>query len=95
MVKIVEITTKSCPVCKMIAPMLVKAIEPFAQRVNFQVYDADSEVGSQYCKAYNIKGAPQFFFFNSNGDLIHRHSGAIALGEVRARINQILTDYEK
>lgn len=95
MVKLVEITSKNCPVCKMMAPMLNVAIQPFVNTLDFKVYDAESPEGQHYVKNYNIKGAPVFLFYNANGDLIYRHQGSIALGEVRNRINAILTDATK
>lgn len=72
--------------------MIQKAIEPLRNAVDFEVLDGQSERGKNYVEAYNIKAVPCFFFFNSRGDMIYRHQGAISLGEVRARINQILTD---
>lgn len=94
MAKIIEITSPTCPVCRMMEPMLKVALQPFPH-VKLEVHCNNTPDGEYYCRAYDIHQAPTFLFMNNRGDVIRRHSGAITLGEVRSIINQILTDYTR
>ena len=66
-VKIIEVTTATCGICKAIAPMISKLVERFGDVVDFEKQEVNFD--ADIVQKYNI----------FNGDmLIDRHSGGIS-----------------
>lgn len=90
MVKIVEITTPTCGVCKMIAPMVAKVISLYDNsELEFKKYcygeDAEAD---EYAEKYNIANVPVFFFYKGD-EMVYRHNGAISLPQLKNKINEL------
>lgn len=88
MYKIIEITTPTCSVCKMIKPMVEKVISSFPA-VDFQVYDHEDEDIKYYLEAYKIKTVPAFFFIYE-GDVRDTHFGAITMPDLKKKIENLI-----
>lgn len=78
--KIIEITTPTCSVCKMIKPMLEMALKKNFPELEMLVLDHESEEGMKYVEKYHIKSVPSFFFIKDN-EVVERHFGAISAPE--------------
>lgn len=77
-VKIVEVTTPTCGICKSIAPMIKAAVAKVADKVDFEVVEASWD--DAIVKEHNINQVPTFLFFNpETNELVNRHSGAIMM----------------
>lgn len=90
MVKIVEITTPTCGVCKMIAPMVDKVVSMFSSdELEFTklCYGEDDEAG-KYAEQYGITNVPVFFFYK-DGEMVRRHDGAVSLPQLKSIINEL------
>lgn len=90
-VKVTEITTPTCGVCKMIAPMVQKAVESFsAEQLEFRKLcigeDAEAD---EYVKRGDIQSVP-VFFFEVNGEEKTVHHGALNLPQFKAKVNELL-----
>jgi len=87
MYKIIEITTPTCSVCKMLKPMIEKVMAGFKD-VIFEVYDyQDSEV-QYYMNKFAIKSVPAFFFI-AEGEIVDSHFGAIGLPELKKKVENL------
>ena len=75
--KIVEVTTPTCTVCKMIKPMLEMVLNKHFSSLNIEVLDHESDEGKKYVEKYSIKSVPAFFFIKNN-EVINTHFGAIS-----------------
>lgn len=88
MYKVVEITTPTCSVCKMIKPMVEKVMSGYPA-VNFQVYDHEDPDIKYYLEAYNIKSVPAFFFVNG-GEVYNTHFGAITMPDLKKKVEELV-----
>lgn len=93
--KIIEIVTSTCSVCKMLKSMIEKTVELF--NINLEVYIADTEEGSamanKFLEKYNIKSVPAFFFMKDD-EVIDTHFGAITMPVLKNKI-ETLKNYGK
>lgn len=67
--KLIEVGSTSCGVCKMMKPMVEKAISKFStEDVEFIYINGDTEEGKEIMKQYsieNVSKVPSFFFFTN------------------------------
>lgn len=82
--KIIEITTPTCSVCKMLKPMLAKVMESYPN-IEFCVYDHEDSEIQNILKEYSIKSVPAFFFIQ-NDTVKETHFGAITLPDFKKKI---------
>lgn len=75
--KIVEITTPTCTVCKMLKPMLEMVLNKNFTDLKMDVYDHESDEGKKYVEKYSIKSVPAFFFIK-NDEVVDTHFGSIS-----------------
>ena len=87
MFKIIEITTPTCSVCKMLKPMLAKAMESFSD-VEMMVLDHQDEVALKMAENYSIRTVPAFFFMKDDL-VIDTHYGAITMPDFKNKINML------
>lgn len=85
--KIIEITTPTCSVCKMIKPMLAKAMESFHD-VEMVVVDHQDDIAVKLAEKYSIRTVPAFFFMK-NDEVIDTHYGAIAMTNFKNKVNTL------
>lgn len=87
MVKVIEITTASCGICKSIAPMIDKAVQLQGNSIIFEKKEVTWE--DSIVDEYNIRSVPTFLFFNSEtNELIDRHSGPISMPQFNSKIKE-------
>lgn len=90
MYKVIEITTPTCSVCKMIKPMVEKVMSSYSN-VDFKVYDhLDTDV-KYYLETYNIKSVPAFFFLKE-GDIVDTHFGALTLPILKSKVENLINE---
>ena len=86
--KIIEITTPTCSVCKMIKPMLAKVMESYTN-VEFNVYDHEDSAAQGLLAEYSIKSVPAFFFIK-NDKVVDNHFGAITLPDFKKKVESLI-----
>lgn len=87
MLKVIEITTPTCGICKSIAPMINKAVELQGDNIIFEKKEVDWD--DAIVSEYDIHSVPTFLFFNSEtNELIDRHIGPISMPQFNAMINE-------
>ena len=87
---IIEITTKTCSVCRMLAPMVNKTLENYPQ-VSLDIYDYEAPEVKTLLTRYSIKSVPAFFFIKDN-EVVDSHFGAIAMPELKTKINNLINE---
>lgn len=90
MYQIIEITTPTCSVCKMIKPMIEKVISSY-NNVKLNVYDHEEEGAKFFLEKYNLKTVPAFFFIKE-GEIIDVHFGAINLPLFKSKIENLIDE---
>lgn len=90
MYKVVEITTPTCSVCKMIKPMLEKVFASYPS-VSFNVYDHEELDARYFLEQYNIKTVPAFFFIKE-GEVDDVHFGAISVPMLKNKIEKLINE---
>lgn len=89
--KIIEITTPTCSVCKMLKPMIEKVMASYSN-IEFIVYDHENPDIKYFLETYKIKSVPAFFFVKE-GETIDIHFGAISLPELKKKVENLI-NYE-
>lgn len=82
-VKIIEVTTATCGICKAIAPMISKLVEKFGDQVDFEKQEVDFD--ADIVQKCNINQVPTFLFFDGD-ELIDRHTGAISAPDFSKKV---------
>lgn len=91
MVKIVELTTPTCSICKMIAPMVEKTIAELpADKVSYFNVNALEGQGKLLADKHGVRSVPVFFFLNEANEVTYRHDGAITPAIIRDKVNAII-----
>lgn len=90
MYKIVEITTPTCSVCKMIKPMVEKVMSSY-DKVTFFVLDHEDSDAKYYLETYNLKTVPAFFFIKEN-EISDVHFGAITLPDLKKKVERLMDE---
>lgn len=85
---VVDFWAKWCGPCKMIAPALDTLAKEFEGKILVVKVDADQNQG--LLATYGIAGIPTLLFFHQ-GEIVGRHTGAVALSELRDKFNEVLT----
>lgn len=74
--KIIEITTPTCSVCKMLKPMLNMVMSKNFNNIEFTVHDHEDTEVQDLINEYSIRSVPAFFFMKDNV-VVNTHFGAI------------------
>lgn len=91
MVKLVELTTPDCSVCKMIAPMVAKTVSEFpADKLSFFSVNALEGQGKLLADKHGVRSVPVFFFLNDANEITYRHDGPITPAVIREKVNAML-----
>lgn len=90
MYQIIEVTTPTCSVCKMIKPMIEKVISSYPT-VKFNVFDHEEEGAKFFLEKYNLKTVPAFFFIRE-GEIVNTHFGAITLPDFKKKIESLINE---
>lgn len=90
-VNVIEITSPTCGVCKMIEPMVKKAVESFTpEQLEFRrlCVGVDAEA-DEIAKRDNIQSVPVFYFSADDKDTLI-HQGSIILPQFKKFVNGFL-----
>lgn len=90
MYKIIEITTPTCSVCKMIKPIVEKVMSSY-NNIDFRICDHEDPDVKYYLETYKIKSVPAFFFIKE-GEIIDVHFGAINLPELKKKVERLIDE---
>ena len=89
--KIIEITTPTCSVCKMLKPVLGMIMPKFYPNIELIVVDHEEELAKKYLEEYSIKSVPAFFF-TKDDKVIKTHFGAITVPDFKNIVDEVYTD---
>lgn len=83
--KLVEVTTANCSICKMIDPIVDSVVKLQGERIEFEklVVDWDDNV----IQKYNIVQVPTFLFLDGD-ELLFRHTGVLNMQFLNKMINR-------
>lgn len=87
---VMEVTTPTCSVCKMLAPMIKKTMELYPE-VKLDVYDHEDESVKAILEKYSIKSVPAFFF-TKDGEIVDTHFGAIGMPELKNKLTKLTNE---
>lgn len=93
--KLIEITTTTCSVCKMLAPMVKALTNSEDIELDIQIADDEEHLsaeGKKLIEEYKIKSVPVFFFIKEN-KVIDKHFGAISFPELKTKIKNIKNEH--
>ena len=90
MYKVVEITTPTCSVCKMLKPMISKVLESYPNVTLCVVDHEDSDI-QYFLKEFSIKSVPAFFFVKE-GETVDTHFGAITMPLMKSKIEKLINE---
>ena len=82
--KILEFTTPTCGVCKILSPVINAGIKNLPEGVSFEKVSTTVELAEKY----NIKTTPTFILLDENEKELARHEGAITLPNFKKFIQQ-------
>lgn len=85
--KVIEVTTATCGICKMIDPIIKKVVEMQGPRIQFEkkTVDWDDEI----VKKYNVIQVPTFLFLDGD-TLLFRHTGVLTIQFFNEMINRCI-----
>lgn len=91
--KLIEVGSTSCGVCKMMKPMVEKAVSKFSpDELDFIYINGDTEEGKEIMEQYQIKNVskvPTFFFFKNSVE-IENFNGGMTLPSLIQKIKSHL-----
>lgn len=83
--KIIEITTPTCGICKSLAPMVDKVVSIHGDSVVFEKYEVDWD--DPLVKQYTISSVPFFIFLNEEtGEEYMQHRGPVSFNVLNQHI---------
>lgn len=90
--KLIEVGGTTCGVCRMMKPMVDKAISQFSEELEFKYIYGDTESGQEEMKEYGIgevSHVPSFFFIQ-DGEIKDTVNGGISLPRLVSKIKSYL-----
>lgn len=95
---LIEVGSTSCGVCKMMKPMVERAVSKFTpDKLTFVYINGDTEEGKEMMEKYSIESVgkvPSFFFKIQNEDgtwhLLDKFDGGVSLFTLMSKINNCL-----
>ncbi len=85
---VVDFYATWCGPCKALSPLVEKAAEKYAGKVEFHKVDVDQE--AELSQEYNVESLPTLIYFDSEGNEIDRTVGYIDAQELDSRIQQLI-----
>lgn len=83
--KVLEITTATCGICKSLAPMVEKVVSLHGDSVEFEKKEVDWD--DPLVKQYNVTSVPFFSFYNSETEQEYsQHRGPISFNVLNQHI---------
>lgn len=90
--KLIEVGSTSCGVCKMMKPMVDKAVSKFDDKLEFIYVYGDTEEGKKIMEENSISDVSNVptFFFIKDGEIKETLSGGISMPALTEKINNII-----
>lgn len=88
--KIIEITTPTCSVCKMLKPMIEMIITKHFNQIELDVRDYEDEFVKELIEKHVIRSVPVFFFMK-NDEVIDTHFGAITAPALKTFCEKLIS----
>lgn len=90
MYQVIEITTPTCSVCKMIKPMVEKVMSNYPS-IKFNVYDHEEEGAKYFFEKYNLKSVPAFFFIRG-AEIVDVHFGPVTMPDLKSKLDSLTNE---
>jgi thioredoxin 1 len=84
---LVDLGANKCIPCRMMAPILEKLREDYAQKMNVTVIDVFQNPAAG--KQYDVTIIPTQIFFDSSGKELYRHEGFFSREEILAKWQEL------
>ena len=90
--KLIEVGSTSCGVCKMMKPMVDKAVSKFADELEFVYVYGDTDEGKKIMEENSISDVSNVptFFFIKDGEIKETLSGGISMPALTEKIKNII-----
>lgn len=90
--KLIEVGSTSCGVCKMMKPMVDKAVSKFTDELEFIYVYGDTEEGKKIMEENSISDVSNVptFFFIKDGEIKETLSGGISMPALTEKIKNII-----
>lgn len=88
--KIIEITTPTYSVCKMLKPMIEMIITKHFNQIELDVRDYEDEFVKELIEKHVIRSVPVFFFMK-NDEVIDTHFGAITAPALKTFCEKLIS----
>lgn len=88
--KIIEITTPTCSVCKMLKPMIEMIVTKHFNQIELIVSDHEDESIKELIEKYAIRSVPAFFFMKDD-EVIDTHFGAITAPALKTFCEKLIS----
>lgn len=88
--KIIEITTPTCSVCKMLKPMIEMIVTKHFNQIELDVRDYEDEFVKELIEKHVIHSVPVFFFMK-NDEVIDTHFGAITAPALKTFCEKLIS----
>ena len=84
---VIDFWAEWCGPCRAIAPLVEKAAEVYADKVNIGKCDVDNN--DDIVALYRVRNIPTLIFLKG-GEVVDKHVGAISEGDLTAKIEALL-----
>ena len=87
MVTMIDLGRKTCPQCKMMAPILEKLEKEYRGKATIVFINLLEDPEQQY--VYRLKALPTQIFFNPEGKEVYRHVGFMSEKDIVAQLKKM------
>ena len=92
---LLDLGSKKCIPCKMMAPILAELTKEYAGRFDVQFIDVWLRENAEAAKAHNIRVIPTQIFFSPDGKELWRHEGFLGKEAILAKWKELGYDFSK
>ena len=93
--KLLDLGSKSCIPCKMMAPILEELQKDYAGRLDVEFIDVWVKENAAKAKEFGISTIPTQIFFDASGKEIWRHEGYISKEEILGKWRELGYEFSK
>jgi thioredoxin 1 len=92
--RLVDLGSKSCIPCKMMAPILEELTKDYAGRFDVEFIDVGIQGNLPLAHRYSVRLIPTQVFLDAEGNELWRHEGFLGKAEILAKWNELGFDFE-